>query len=349
MTDGPRSPRPTGAGGPAETLRALLASAVRAPSRNNTQPWLFEIEGPEARVYADPRRALPEADPDGRELVIACAAALETLRVAAAAAGHATSIELVAAHAGGLVGRLRLEEPRAPEADDDALFAAVAARRTNRLGFDERPLPAGLVARLARDAAACGAALRPVEESARRAVAELVAEADATQWERPRFRAELAAWTRARAARASDGVPGTARGLGSAAALVDRVLLRVPGRGRPEARRDRQHLVHAPALLALATTGDAPGDWARAGLALGRVLLRAASEGLSASYYSAAIELPAYRARLRELLGELGFLQVLFRIGHGPPLPPTPRRRPEDVLRAFRTAAPATTALAPRG
>jgi hypothetical protein len=128
---------------------------------------------------------------------------------------------------------------------------------------------------------------------------------------------------------------------------VNRVLLHRAGRGGDKARRDRQHLLHTPAVLTLTTRGDAPRDWACAGIALERVLLRAAAAGLSASYYSAAIELPPYRGRLRELLGETGSPQVLFRLGHGPPLPPTPRRRPEDVLRAFRTGAPAA-ALARR-
>ena len=33
--------------------RFLLQWAVLAPSRHNTQPWTFEIEGDELRVYAD--------------------------------------------------------------------------------------------------------------------------------------------------------------------------------------------------------------------------------------------------------------------------------------------------------
>ena len=37
-------------GGPAERLRFLLQWAVLAPSRHNTQPWLFEIEGDELRL-----------------------------------------------------------------------------------------------------------------------------------------------------------------------------------------------------------------------------------------------------------------------------------------------------------
>jgi hypothetical protein len=332
----------------AEVLRGLLRYAVLAPSRHNAQPWLFEIEGPEARVYADVRRALHAADADGRELVLACGAALENLRLAARHAGFATTVELVAARAGGLVGRLRLEEPRPPDPAEEPLFDAISNRRTNRLAFEERPLPPGLVARLARTAADAGASLRVVEATARVAVAELVAEADHAQWENPRFRAEVAAWTRAPDAKAEDGVPGYARGLKGAASLLDRVLLRFASHGAPEERRDRQHLRHTPSLLALCTAADAPRDWALAGVAFERVLLHAAAAGLSASYYSAAIEVLPVRERLRLVLGETGFPQVLFRVGYGPEVRATPRRAPAAVLRALREGAPPPAALVPR-
>lgn len=329
----------------AHALRSLLRFAALAPSRNNSQPWLFEIEGPEARVYGDLRRALRVADADRRELVLSCGAAIESLRIAVRHHGRAASVELHAARAGGFVARLRVEEPRPPDAEEEALFAALPVRRTNRLAFDEREPAPGVVARLARDAADAGASLRVVEENARPAVAEIVADADRQQWANPAYRAELAAWTRAGGAHAVDGVPGHARGLAPAAAILSLLRLRFVGQAGPEQRRDRQHLRHAPALLALCTAGDAPRDWARAGVALQRVLLRAAGAGLSASYYSATIEVPSARARLRDALGETGFPQVLFRVGHGPPLRPTPRRPIDTVLRAFRSEPPPSSAL----
>jgi hypothetical protein len=293
-------------------------------------------------VYADPSRALPVADPAGRELLVACGAALENLRLAARHSGRAASVELLASRPRGIVARLRLEEERPPDAGDEPLFAAIRRRSTNRFSFEDRPLPAGLVTQLARDAAEGGASLRAVEPNVRPAVADLVAEGDRAQWADPRFRAELAAWTRPGAL---DGLPPWARGLSGAAAAVDRLLLRVAARVAPEERRDRRFALHTPALLALSTRDDAPRDWVRAGVAFQRVLLRAAAAGLSASYFSAAIAVPAVRARLREVLGETGSPQVLFRVGYGREVRATPRRPVEDVLRAFRPGPAGEAAL----
>ena len=132
-------------GGPSERLRFLLQWAVLAPSRHNTQPWSFEIEGDEVLVFADLARALPEADPDGRQLLMSCGAAAVNLKLAAAHFGLATSTEVVPAHRrDGLVARIRLEERRATTPEAEEMFQAIPRRRTNRLpldGRDPRPLP----------------------------------------------------------------------------------------------------------------------------------------------------------------------------------------------------------------
>src|SRR3954452_23362337 len=60
----------------------VLATAGRAPSLHNSQPWLFRIGPRSITLVADRERRLPEIDPDDRELRIACGAALYTLRLA---------------------------------------------------------------------------------------------------------------------------------------------------------------------------------------------------------------------------------------------------------------------------
>ncbi|WP_205208599.1 hypothetical protein [Arenimonas caeni] len=69
------------------TIEDLIARAVLAPSSHNTQPWLFRPGEGHVELLADRTRALPVNDPDDRELVISCGAALLTLRAAAAGAG----------------------------------------------------------------------------------------------------------------------------------------------------------------------------------------------------------------------------------------------------------------------
>src|ERR1051325_1026397 len=69
-------------GGSAAKLKFLLRYAILAPSTHNTQPWLFHIRGDELELYADRTRSLHTIDPDDRELIMSCGAALFHLRVA---------------------------------------------------------------------------------------------------------------------------------------------------------------------------------------------------------------------------------------------------------------------------
>jgi hypothetical protein len=320
--------------GPAERLRFLLQWAVLAPSRHNTQPWTFEIEGDEARIYADASRALPVADPDGRQLVMSCGAAAVNLRLAAAHFGVATSTEIVPTlRRDGLLARVRLEERRASTPDAEEMFQAIPRRRTNRLPLDGREPPDGLVTALLREARREGAWLRPVDEQERCAVAELVAEGDRVQWSSSRFRAELAQWTRPNGTARRDGMPGYALGMSDAAALLHPLVVRLTNPSEEEADRDRRRARGCKALLVLSTPHDGRAEWFAAGEALQRVLLRATARGLYASYFAQPIETPDLRRRLQEVLAEPGVPQVMFRLGYGRELRPVPRRPVDEVLR----------------
>lgn len=59
-----------------EQVTRVLDTAVRAPSVHNTQPWQFEVDGDELRVHVDRSWQLSQQDPEGRELVLSCGAAV---------------------------------------------------------------------------------------------------------------------------------------------------------------------------------------------------------------------------------------------------------------------------------
>src|SRR5438045_7481333 len=72
----------------------LIATAARAPSVHNTQPWRFRVGHDAIDLYSDQRRKL-RADPVGREMLISCGAALLGLRLAVRSLGYQPMVELL--------------------------------------------------------------------------------------------------------------------------------------------------------------------------------------------------------------------------------------------------------------
>ena len=58
------------------TVRSALMLAAAAPSVHNSQPWRWVVGPRSVHLYADLSRRLPATDPQGRDMIVSCGAAL---------------------------------------------------------------------------------------------------------------------------------------------------------------------------------------------------------------------------------------------------------------------------------
>jgi len=320
-----------------EQVAFCLGYAVLAPSGHNTQPWRFRIvQGSEVQVFADRSRALPVVDPDDRELVLSCGAALFFLRVALSHFGLGAQTQLCPRpDQPDLLATVRVGADGAETLA--GLFDAIGTRSTNREAFEDEVVPAELRVGL-RDAAqreSCRLWSSDRREL-REALAALVAQGDVEQMADSAFRTELAHWVRRSRASTHDGMPAYAFGVNEHLDFVTplaALTIRRFNRGKSQAAKDHELAVGSPLLAVLSTEGDGVEDWMRAGQALARVLLLAEANGLRASYLNQPIEVAALRARVGAIADGAACPQVLLRMGFGPPrTPPTPRRPVAEVL-----------------
>jgi len=319
---------------PPRAVTAMLATAARAPSVHNTQPWRFAV-GPHAiDLYADPARKLRH-DRAGREMLISCGAALFGLRLAIRELGYLPAVSLFPEPTRPmLLARVTLGPLAPATALERRMLAALPHRHTHRGAFDPGAMPAGLLAGLQHDALAEGATLALIDNPGKYAkLAALVAEATKMQALNAAAREDVLRWSRAPGSRARDGVPAAAFAPGRAAApgrlaqrdfdLSRRLgLLPGPGPGEPP-----------PAATAvLVTSGDGRADWLRAGQALHRVLAHAATVWVSASLHTQPLEFPAIRAIIRTRLALPGEVQLLLQFGLARSSMSAPRRAVPDLL-----------------
>ncbi|MDA1188300.1 MAG: nitroreductase family protein [Chloroflexi bacterium] len=321
-------------GSPADRLRFLLRYAVLAPSGHNSQPWMFRLSGDAVELHADTRRELPIVDPDNRELVISCGAALSFLRIAMRRFGHEPVTELLPdSNNANFLARIRLGEEAVVPEEDTALFQAITKRRTNRQSYDVRPIPFDLYAALQEAAQTENAWLHFVPSGREREqVGEMTEQGGIALASNPKFRRELASWIRTNWSRAKDGMPGFTFGWSGSESLLMPLAMRVVEWGRAQGRAARDLVNDAPAHCVLGVSGDEPIDWLRTGQALGRVLLYARSQDVWAHFLNQPVQVPELRRRLAELLGKDGPPQLAFRMGYALDVRPSPRRPVKDVL-----------------
>jgi hypothetical protein len=62
------------------------------------------------------------------------------------------------------------------------------------------------------------------------------------------------------------------------------------------------------------------------------MLLLARASGVYVSYLNQPIEVDEIRPQVERLVNSAGRAQLVLRLGHGRMVPPTPRRRVEEVL-----------------
>ena len=316
---------------PADQVEYLIATAARAPSVHNTQPWRFRVGTYAIELYADPRRKL-RADPAGREMLISCGAALFGLRLAVRSLGYLPVVELLPDRAQlRLLARLSLGAAEPMTAAERQLLGALPHRHTHRGPWARGPLPAGLIAGLQHDALVEGAELALLD----RAIAyQKLADVTGAIAQRlsldPAAQDDTRRWTRDAADPDYDGVPAHAfpaqpgRQPGQLPQRdfdLGRGLGLLPGGGPPPA-----------ATAILLTIGDGRADWLHVGQALHRLLAHAASNWVFASLHTQPLEADSIRALIRERLALPGTPQVLLQLGPAHTTHATARRPPADLI-----------------
>jgi hypothetical protein len=318
-----------------QTILGAIDLANRAPSVHNTQPWRWLLGAESIHLMADRTRQLAVIDPDGRDLLLSCGAALHHLRIALAALGwravvhripnpedpnHLAAVEM---------------HPYEPSESDIALAGAIAHRHTDRRRFSSWPVPDGHLDLMVRRAGRAGALLVPVTEpSTRRLLTRAIDDAARRQEEDPGYAAELALWS-GRSRVADDGVLAVSAPRGrqrhgdtTMRAFHGGVLTQAEtGRGEPDGGE----------LLVLATLLDNTSSVLRAGEAVSAAILTATDFGLATCPLSQPFEIAGTRTTVRDqVLDGAAFPQLVLRAGWlptaAPPVPRSPRRAPGEAI-----------------
>jgi len=263
-------------------LVGAIAAAGYAPSIRNTQPWWWCLDGDTANLYLERSRVRTVTDPDLRQAILSCGAALHHVRTTLAAEGWRVAVTRMPDAADqDHFAHLRVEQSAPPDPEAVRHVRTIPLRHTNRRPVTGAPVGSEDVRAIAASVRAEGAWLHilyPDQVLELGAAAGRAQHADSGE---PVWQAELAYWT---------------------------------GRDSAEAPINAQH--DRTALFAiLYGRSDEPRDWLRAGEALSAGWLTATERGISVLPLSAPVEVSGTRDTMHRLLSYLNHPFLVLRLG----------------------------------
>lgn len=328
-------------GSASEKLCFFAKYAVLAPSTYNTQPWLFYVYDGVLKLIIDRRQALAVIDPEDRLSTLHCASALYALELAALNFGYKLDISVFPdTEDADLLAEVRLSEPAQITEEEKELFKVITKRQMNRFAFHSGPVADEDLIALKKATSMEGAWLHVCDSGERKALVNMIIEADYIQNANKHFRREIAIWLHPRRIDYGDGMPQIAMGfndvMGSIMPFAHRRFMLDEKTIVPDHRIDE----NSPVLAVLGSVTGSPENKVKAGRALMRLLLKAESLGIGVSTLNQPCQLPETRLRLYDELGLQGRAQVVLRMGYPKRKPDVAPRRPySQVIKHEKTSS----------
>jgi nitroreductase len=306
-----------------QALTEAARTARFAPSIHNTQPWRWTIRPGALELWAAAGRQLPVTDPDGRMATLSCGAALHHVRIALAAQGRrVTMLPLPDPDHPDHLADVRIRGQWPVNTAATRLFQAIERRHTDRRPPPDRPLDERVLLAITLAVQAEGCHLHVLRRDQVIELAGAAGYAQRTEIRDEAVRAELENW--------AGGSRPSGTGVPAANIPAAPPQTTVPGRdfGRPGTRDIGDEHDNNATYVLLYGSQDAPPGWLRAGQALSAGWLCATELGATVLPYSAVVEVPATRQRLREMLVEGCYPYLVLRLGNADPDHPGPRPTP---------------------
>lgn len=316
-------------------FKELVASAIKAPSGHNTQPWLFRLQENAIEVYPNLKNALPVVDPENRELYISIGCAVENLCVAATEKGYHPTPVILKEKKGTYMIRVKMEK-QAPI--DNPLFASICKRQTNRSVYKDHTIAPDTLKLIQGIKKEDGVQFYMYKngEATFNTLTEYIREGNEIQMEDKLFKKELVNWIRFNknhAAQMGNGLAVATMGSPSMPKFVGKAIVKAFLKPKTQNKSDIKKVGSSSHLVLFTVNQNSPKKWILLGETLERFLLETTRMGIANAYMNQPCEVPLLVKKIKEnilLNGE--YPMLLLRLGYTSPMPYSPRKSVDSVI-----------------
>lgn len=306
-----------------EKIKFLLRYAVLAPSSHNIQPWRCVIRGPRLEVYRDEKYTLKDGDPTYREAFISIGGFIENFVIAAHHFGFETEISDVCFDAREtLAAIITLKPTKKSFPEEQDLFQGITRRHTNR-GRYEKELDSTILESITALASDQDIGVFMISDArAKERLAKLVGQAFFIAMSLSGIRDEMIELISRTRDGASTGMYyesmiERAPPMPVSFAKIPKPLKRwfMIAVSKYLHRELTVRYAESPVSIVIGTKIDGPTAWIKAGRAMERVLILAASHGITHDIAAGPIEIPTLVPLVRREIDHHYRPQILFRVG----------------------------------
>ena len=304
------------AGELAEKMFIAVKTAAPALTEDEWQPWKFRIADRCVELFAEDGAFSRIVDPDGRETMLRCGAALQSLKLALKRQACLGRVELFPAlDQAALVARVHGGTLGARDEQERMLFSAMTPVDFSPVG--NLPVPEAPLSLISKFVAGERAWLEVAQsESTRSRLLEAARAGERWRAQESGIRCEVEpAWPGCgfESAGFNDNTP-MERGKGGRKPAV-RLRVSVPAAG------EVNDVPETGVFGVVKTKTDDKHGWVAAGQAVALLILTARTLGVCCTFFNRALRTAAVREELRTGIGHKGFAQAIARLdGVGDPI-----------------------------
>ncbi|WP_071146835.1 Acg family FMN-binding oxidoreductase [Bacteroides ihuae] len=318
-----------------QDFKELVASAIKAPSGHNTQPWLFRLQEDAIEVYPNLKNSLAVVDPENRELYISIGCAVENLCVAATEKGYHPTPVILKENDNTYIIRINLKK-QAPT--NNSLYEAINKRQTNRSVYNARTIAADTLNLVQQVAKEEGVKFYMYKngETAFDTLTEYVRQGNEIQMKNKQFKDELLNWVRYNkhhVNQTGNGLTYATMGSPSTPKLLGKPLVKAFLKPKAQNKSDIKKIESSSHLVLFTVTTSTPEEWILLGRTLERFLLKTTKLGIANAYMNQPCELRELAQKIKEKLLPNGeYPMILVRLGYASPMPYSPRKSVDSVI-----------------
>ncbi len=314
----------------------LIYYATETPSRHNSQPWKFTVQGNSIAIHPDFSCALPVVDPDYRELFISLGCATQNICIASTHFGYQCHWEIKQNPQGDhcIVTIFNKTQSIVKE----KLFAFIDKRQTNRSVYNGKSIDNEIITGLQTlaDDKRIGIYAFQNGEAHFRIIKEAILAGNAIQMSDAKFKKELLAWIRfnqSEVNKLQNGLTYKVMGAPPMPKFIGKVIVKSFLTPKKQNKSDTKKIDSSSHFVLLTTKNNIVQEWVALGMTLQKLLLSLTKLGIACAYLNPPCELKALAVQLQKQLPiNHEYPSILLRIGYAKSVPFSPRKAIDKVI-----------------